>query len=62
MKNDTASAPIPQDNIKALVDYVVSRHHEYLRENFPRLLGFSAEVLKGHGQSEPRVAGGRAGR
>lgn len=53
MKTETDA--IPQDDIKTLVEYVVSRHHEYLRENFPRLLKLSAEIAKSHGSVEPRL-------
>lgn len=40
--------------MRALVDHVVSQHHEYLREAFPRLEALSAEVALKHGAKEPR--------
>lgn len=50
------STTLPQGSIAALVDHVISRHHDYLREAFPRLEALSAEVVKAHGGQDPRLA------
>lgn len=38
---------LPRENMRALIDHVVSRHHLYLREAFPRLLAQSGELARG---------------
>lgn len=38
-----------------LVDYIVERHHEYLREALPFVQALAAKVSRVHGDSEPRL-------
>jgi len=41
---------------REIVDHIVGRHHRYLREELPRLVGLSAKVVQAHGDREPRLA------
>lgn len=54
MRDD--KAPIPKESVRALVEYVVNRHHAYLREAFPRLVQLATELVASHGKSEPRLS------
>ncbi|MCC6215849.1 MAG: iron-sulfur cluster repair di-iron protein [Polyangiaceae bacterium] len=38
-----------------LVEYIVERHHEYLREALPFVQALAAKVSRVHGDSEPRL-------
>ena len=42
-------------SVEALVDHIVSKHHEYLRGALPRLEWITDKVAKVHGAHDPRL-------
>jgi regulator of cell morphogenesis and NO signaling len=42
-------------DIEKIVDHIVESHHEYLREELPRLKGLSEKVANAHGDSHPEL-------
>jgi regulator of cell morphogenesis and NO signaling len=47
---DWRNVPLPE-----LVDHIVSAHHEWLRQELPRLDGLLAKVMRAHGDEDPRL-------
>jgi len=41
--------------LDALADYIVEKHHAYVKENIPLLLEFSKKVARVHGHANPEV-------
>lgn len=41
--------------LSGLCDYIVSRHHQYLSDNLPRVSGLVDKVARVHGAKEPRL-------
>ena len=41
--------------LDALADYIVEKHHTYVKENIPMLLEFSKKVARVHGNANPEV-------
>ena len=39
----------------ALVAYIISKHHEYLRQTLPFVRGLAAKVGRVHGEHNPRL-------
>ncbi len=46
-----------QASLNALIDHIVARHHEYLRQSLPRIGDLMQTVLKAHGANHPDLAG-----
>lgn len=50
-ETDWAQEPLP-----ALCDYIVTTHHDYLREALPRLTGLIEKVCSAHGEKHPELS------
>lgn len=54
--DEVATVDIDALSIAALCDHIVSIHHEYLRQELPRLDFMTRKVAAVHGEHEPRLA------
>ncbi|MEZ4388512.1 MAG: iron-sulfur cluster repair di-iron protein [Candidatus Krumholzibacteriia bacterium] len=45
-----------QADLSTLVDHIVSRHHDYLRQALPRISDLMITVLRAHGENHPELA------
>ncbi|THF76070.1 iron-sulfur cluster repair di-iron protein [Cohnella fermenti] len=45
-----------EEKIATLIDYIVQRHHGYLRKELPLLSGFVTKILRVHGGGHPELA------
>jgi regulator of cell morphogenesis and NO signaling len=51
-KNSIAADDV---DLHQLIDHIESRHHTYVRENLPVLLGFAQKVASVHGKAHPNT-------
>lgn len=52
---DEATERISEMSLGELVVNIIERHHEYLRQELPRLQAMLSKVVRVHGESEPRL-------
>jgi regulator of cell morphogenesis and NO signaling len=51
-----ASGPVWMDrSLAELCDHIEQRHHDYLREELPRIAGLIDKVINAHGESHPEL-------
>lgn len=51
----TNTVPWSNQPLGELCDHIVARHHDYLREELPRLSGLIDKVVQAHGESHPEL-------
>jgi regulator of cell morphogenesis and NO signaling len=44
------------ESLGALIDHIQDTHHQYLREELPRLAHLTAKVVRAHGERHPELA------
>ena len=53
---DPASGETPEQNLPKLIDYIVSRHHAYIRESMPVVQQHLGKVVAAHGERHSELA------
>jgi regulator of cell morphogenesis and NO signaling len=51
----TASAPDTSEGLRALVEYIVARHHGYLKQEIPRIQQLLRKVIAVHGKGHSEL-------